>query len=344
MVLKSKNGKPKARVSSNAQNIPPRTSSSRFLAYRLRNIGEAARRHNLTRSTEYTPASFQKGKQRALVSDGNLCFPVSNPVPDVAMSQPNQRVTISRELRRPEFEPIDLKRIVEINDELTDVPLNVLSMQLELRSPEFLLSLASVTLNQEKGVVHCLPNEVPVTLSDSTLICPSHILAVTSTAASSDRRKVDLYPVHSLILATQCAKMMPFPPSPTIEAGQQAVKLPIVTIAIPHPESFRPLLLFLYSKNPAKLAKDLMPLAPPPKLFEDHSLIPGYAARLAKTFTEGALLRFAAHIFGLWKNVCAFSIDNRTLWTAMDILWDIYILALTSKVPTGRLAFVGAST
>ena len=158
------------------------------------------------------------------------------------------------------------------------------------------------------------------------------MLAVTNTQQPANRRKVNLYPVHSLVLAAQCAKMPPFPPTPTIPTDQpspQVIKLPVLFITIPHPESFTALLVYLYCKDPTKLAKDLMPLPPPPTLFEDHSQVMQYATKLAMTFTEVALLRIASLVHGLWQNVCAFSIDNETLWTTIDTLWEVFISALT---------------
>jgi hypothetical protein len=106
------------------------------------------------------------------------------------------------------------------------------------------------------------------------------------------------------------------------------IKLPVRLISIPHTESFTALLVYLYCKDPAKLAKDLMPLPPPTTLFEDHSQVNQYATKLATTFTEVALLRFAARVYGLWQNVCAFSIDDESLWTMIDTLWEVFISSL----------------
>ena len=189
-----------------------------------------------------------------------------------------------------------------------------------------------MTVLQKRGASTSLPNEVNVLVNNSTIIYPTHMLAVTNMQQPTNRRKVNLYPVHSLVLAAQCAKMPSFPPTPTISTDQQThqvIKLPVLFITIPHPESFTALLVYLYCKDPVKLAKDLMPLPPPMTLFEDSSQVVQYATNLAMTFTDGALLRFASLIHGLWRNVCAFSIDNDTLWTAIDTLWEVFISALT---------------
>ena len=196
----------------------------------------------------------------------------------------------------------------------------------------FAQSLNSVTVLQKKGMCNSLPNEVNVLVNNSTIIYPTHMLAVTNTQQPANRRKVNLYPVHSLVLAAQCAKMPPFPPTPVVSTDQQTpqiIKLPVLFITIPHPDSFSALLVYLYCKDPIKLAKDLMPLPPPTTLLEDPSHVVQYATKLAMTFTDVALLRFASLVHGLWQNVCAFSIDNETLWTTIDTLWEVFISALT---------------
>jgi hypothetical protein len=192
--------------------------------------------------------------------------------------------------------------------------------------------LGSVTVLQRTGTSNALPTEINVLVSDSTVIYPTHILAVTNIHQPANRRKINLYPVHSLVLAAQCAKMPLFPPTPAVSTDgptPQVIKLPVLFVTIPHPPSFTSLLVYLYCKNPMKLAKDLMPLPPPATLFEDHSQVIPYATKLAVTFTDVALLRFASLVHGVWQNACAFAIDDETLWTAIDTLWEVFISALS---------------
>jgi hypothetical protein len=62
-----------------------------------------------------------------------------NRVPDVEMGDDvprKTRISISRDLGRPQFEDIDPKRIAEIDEQLLDVPLDVIRMNLDLFAPE----------------------------------------------------------------------------------------------------------------------------------------------------------------------------------------------------------------
>lgn len=124
--------------------------------------------------------------------------------------------------------------------------------------------------------------------------------------------------------------MPAFPPTPTrIAAGQRKIKLPVFVLNIPHPESFRALLIHLYVKDPFRLVRDLMPLNPPPTLFSDPSQVSQYASKLAMTFTGGALINFSSRVHGLWQNSCAFGVDDDLLWMVIETLWEVYISALT---------------
>ena len=149
MVLSTKNGNSKPRVSSNGQNIPPRTSASRSLAHRLRSSVEATRRYNRTNNARPTPTEaippiqVRKGKKKALTTEKPLSFEVSDIVHHVtdvemgdATSPRKTRVTMSRELVRPQFDDINLKRIAEIDEQLIDVPLDVIRTTLDLFAPE----------------------------------------------------------------------------------------------------------------------------------------------------------------------------------------------------------------
>ncbi len=126
----------------------------------------------------------------------------------------------------------------------------------------------------------------------------------------------------------------PVMPLPDHRPGQQFIRVPVFPIGIPHPETFSPLLHFLYSKNQTKLIMDLVALPPPPMLFDDPNQLVEYANRLALTYTEVALVQFSARVHGLWQNACGFSIDNMQLWDTLDLLWEVLLTALA--IATGQ--------
>lgn len=96
-------------------------------------------------SAEVTsPGRIRKGKKKAsAIEEKPLTFDVGdvvNHVADVEMGDATvprkTRVNMTRDLLRPDFEDIDLKRIAEIDEQLMDVPLDVLRMNLDLFAPE----------------------------------------------------------------------------------------------------------------------------------------------------------------------------------------------------------------
>lgn len=95
--------------------------------------------------TEVIPSTrAQKGKKKAPTTEEKpLSFEICdivNHITDVEMgdatSPRKTRVSMTRELFRPKFEDIDLKRIAEIDEQLIDVPLDVVRMNLDLFAPE----------------------------------------------------------------------------------------------------------------------------------------------------------------------------------------------------------------
>jgi len=205
--------------------------------------------------------------------------------------------------------------------------------------------MQSVTIPKVKT----LPKDIDITVNDSTTIYPTHVLAVTNAkrddAKGNDARgRVGLYPVHSIIFAAHCARMPSFPPTlplPTEHSDQQSIRVPVFVIAVPHPETFAPLLVFLYVKNSLGLTQELLPIRPPPTLFEDRSQIIRYASELAKTFTEATLVLLAVKIHGFWQNVCAFVIDNEQLWDTLDVLWEVLLTALAISTGNPHLMIPG---
>lgn len=193
--------------------------------------------------------------------------------------------------------------------------------------------MQSVTIPKIKA----LPQEIEITVNDSTTIYPTHVLAVTNTKRDDTRGRVSLYPAHSVIFAAHCAKMPSFPPTlplPSEPSDLRSIRVPVFLINVPNPETFAALLIFLYVKNSMRLTMDLLPIRPPPTLFEDRSQIIRYASELAKTLTEAALVRLAVKIHGFWQNVCAFVIDNEQLWDTLDVLWEVSLTSLA--ISTGK--------
>ncbi|KAF9525271.1 hypothetical protein CPB83DRAFT_796601 [Crepidotus variabilis] len=341
--------------------MPPRQSSSRSLVHRLRGSLEAARRHTRLNSrasasgsspnvSVHLKKSATTATSRTRSSKGSskpLDFTVTilpAPISDVEMgdatastSAPRKtQVQMPRELPRPAFEEIDYERLTEIDDSLKDVPITFLRQHLHVMGQDFLQSLGSTTIPQSKT----LSKEIDIMINDMTSIAPSHVLAVTGPKRPGAKStKVSLYAVHSVVFAAQCSRMPKFPPMlplPPHQAGSQTVRVPVFPISVPHATSFPQLLKFLYCKRPTSLIREMIPLAPPPGLFEDQdpSQVIHYATELAKTFTDAKLVQVAGEVHGLWRNLCGFCVDDELLWNTLDLMWRICLTALA--ISTGK--------
>lgn len=177
-----------------------------------------------------------------------------------------------------------------------------------------------------------LPKELAIIVHDLSAELPSHLLAVQAlakpgrTLPPSTRAKVELYPVHHLVLATQCARLA-LPPSSRAAAtssGSQ-VTLPVVPIALPHPESFPLLHHWLYHHDAQAFLASLLPRLPGQAAVADPMRL---AAALADTFTPQLVLRHLMKAFGVYTNVCVLGIQDDRLWGLLNVAWEV--LALTA--------------
>jgi hypothetical protein len=190
-------------------------------------------------------------------------------------------------------------------------------------------SLGSVKVNSSKDK---LSKEISMLVNDATTILPTHMLAIFGKPPPGGPRKVTLYPVHSLVLATQCANLPKFPsalPVPLHEHGQQEVEVPVFSICLPSPPSYPQLSRYLYTKRIEPLLHAFLPRPPPPAFMDnrDRLLVP-FASDLASTFTLQALAKYAINLHGLWQNVCALGIFDDDLWDAIDVMWQTLLTSL----------------
>ena len=207
-----------------------------------------------------------------------------------------------------------------------------------------------------------LPDEVNVIIADHAALRtpaslvpshPTHVLAVwelphahpVHRKSSADaRRKVSLIPVHNLVLAMHCAKWFKLGPTNTSETpvidpqglpGTQ-ITLPVVPLAVPHPESFLLLLQAIYTHKASWLMDQLVPVQKPAVAFpsaanpapQNPHYILETGRRLAARYTPSALLEMVGAVVGLWQNAVYLGVSDRRLWTAMDWSYDMLLTGL----------------
>ncbi|KAF7792022.1 hypothetical protein EIP86_003049 [Pleurotus ostreatoroseus] len=306
--------------------------------------------------------------------------PVELEIRDVEMSDEvsvPQRVAgshtlrIPRTLRRPASSAIPQAAVHAADPQaLAGVPAPYVRDATRLLAPGMFKAAASVQLPAPKFTVppgHGLPKALPVRVRDRTAEPPSHLLAVQALARPTSpaththgrgRAKVELYPVHHLVLATQCARLsLPASsstsvPEPTPESTHTHT-LPVVPIALPHPDSFPLLHHHLYHHDAPALLAALLPPSPSPSsaspsasssplswsLAFAHALadLPSYAALLADTYAPRALLRRLLTAFGVYANACVLGVRDEGLWAVLGVAWEVLALAAAASAKKAQV-------
>ncbi|PIL28770.1 hypothetical protein GSI_08814 [Ganoderma sinense ZZ0214-1] len=290
------------------------------------------------------------------------------PTPKQAEVKPDT-LNLPRFLRRPPSSvwPVDFDRanIDACSPELEGVDFSYIMQGLEVTGPSMWNLVKTAHIDRTSmGRRAALPDEVNVIIADHAALCtpaniapshPTHVLAVwelphahpvhrKSAATADARRKVSLIPAHNLVLAMHCAKWFKLGPTNTSETrvldpqglpGTQ-ITLPIVPLAVPHPESFLLLLQAMYTHKASWLMDQLVPVQKPAVAFpsaanpapENPHYILETGRRLAARYTPSALLEMVGTVVGLWQNAVYLGVSDRRLWTAMDWSYDMLLTGL----------------
>ncbi len=191
-----------------------------------------------------------------------------------------------------------------------------------------------------------LPKTLLINVNDATsAMLPTHMAAVYSSAPSApEPRRVTMYPVHQSILSLYCANLPVLPPStPRSAIPNSSFQVPVVPLALPHPESFPVLTQFLYLKDMQSLFQTFLCLTPVNGLPEDldqtryDAFVTEYSTILARNYTTQRLASQAAKVHGFWRNACALGIFDVDLQTFFDLAWEVLMKALilsSNSAPT----------
>ncbi|KAG8216131.1 hypothetical protein J3R82DRAFT_8134 [Butyriboletus roseoflavus] len=263
-------------------------------------------------------------------------------IPDSAASSVcMSNVTLPRYLSRPSFRGIAKETITSVAPELADTELNYIREGLECLGPDMLQVLAGVKAEPTSNI---LPKDLTVVINDLSSDMPTHMLAVYSRhVPAATKRRVTLFPIHNIILATHCTNLPVLPASDVVrpDVAGSTVSVPVVPLCIPAPEVFPLLSTFLYTKRIDHLLASLLPCPAPHPLYRDDptservlTLLRQFAGKLATKHSAQALLAHAMAINGLWRNACALGINDEKLWCALDVAWEVLIIALA--LSTGK--------
>lgn len=147
-----------------------------------------------------------------------------------------------------------------------------------------------------------------------------------------------MYPVHAVVLASQCALLPPLPSSfPHPDSGLQ---LPVLPLALPSAEAFSILHSYMYTRRLDVVLKGLFPM---PAGFLDslsHETVQaalasgGVLHQLASYLCSSSssslqnLMVHAAHVKELWQDMAALGLHDPELWDTIDLAWEVILGAL----------------
>ncbi|KAG9308303.1 hypothetical protein JVU11DRAFT_9897 [Chiua virens] len=327
---------------SDSENTPPTHKSAKS---KIRGGIKDASRRRRARATggHHSPRSVmedanRKSSVRSQPSLINIELSRSSPSVQPAHStSPVSMVNVAlpRYLSRPVFSQIAKETITAVAPELAGTAIGYIREGLQCLGPDMLRVLTGVKTEPTSNI---LPQEMTVVVNDLSSDMPTHMLAVYARdVPAAAKRRVTLFPIHNIILATHCANLPILPESDVIRPSTtgSTVSVPVVPLCIPAPEVFPQLSTFLYTKRIDHLLASLLPCPVPQALYLDDptnervlSLLQQYASGLATTHNAQRLLTHAMMVNGLWRNACALGINDEKLWCALDVAWEVLMVAL----------------
>ncbi|KAG6812449.1 hypothetical protein H0H92_002817 [Tricholoma furcatifolium] len=347
------------RIASNVENTPP-SVRPKSLASRVFNHRRRARPSGSSSKFAAGQAARRSCKHRNHAKQ--LRFKVASiPPPDVKIAEASSSkvVTFSRELQKPEFREVSREALLAADPSFEEADPSFIREALESIGRHCLQSLASVCVEK---VPENIPPEIDIKLSPIEGFShtnPTHMLAifgqepaVSSSASSPEKkRKVTLYPVHSIYLAAHCASLPPFAPSASTSAdvaAGESFKIPVRSICLPCPDAFQRLSNFLYTKDASVLLSSLLPMTPPANIIsspssdseplpraEHRTLVSAFAYQIASTYTTQILVQHAVAVRGFWQNTCALGIHDEMLWEALEVAWLVILAAIAVGTGSG---------
>ncbi|KAF8452639.1 hypothetical protein L210DRAFT_3468701 [Boletus edulis BED1] len=328
---------------SDSENAPPTPSQPKSKVRGGIQGSSRRRRARSTGSPHHPRYAVGHAKQKATKQQSWLVNPSSN---DAASPYASPAVSMSafslpRYLSRPSFRQVTKATIASVAPELADTELGYIHQGLQCLGPRMLQVLAGVKAEPSSNV---LPLKLDVVVNDLSSDMPTHMLGVYSRhVPAAAKRRVTLFPIHNIILATHCANLPILPPSNVTrpDAAGATISLPMVPLCIPAPDVFPQLSMFLYTKRIDHLLTSLLPCPVPHALYRDDpkseavlALLQRFSDGLATSHSAETLFTHAMRVNGLWRNVCALGINDTKLWCALDVAWEVLMNALA--VSTGR--------
>ncbi|KAJ3798073.1 hypothetical protein GGU11DRAFT_682331 [Lentinula aff. detonsa] len=270
-------------------------------------------------------------------------------------------VTLPRALNQPPVsEPSEEAIAASTGPSYCGQPAAFVRDNLESSGPRSLRTLCSVVTQVDSAV---LPKELDIVVNDPAATdYPTHMLAVYAPVPKKPenapaswvppKTDVKMYPVHSLFMAAHCAKLGPFPPSPTAFESSPAsneprsITLPVRPLCLPSPSTFPYLLHYFYLRREEVLFRAFFPCEFSTEFVENctsEEEIRSLATHIGRTFNPSVILKHAKVIHGVWQNACALGAFDDALWMAIDSAYEVIINALAIGTGNPRAVYVAKS-
>jgi len=236
---------------------------------------------------------------------------------------------LPRTLVRPKVGEVDRKPIESAYPDLAHIPTEYIRKGLTVTGTEMLAAVANVHAQPPTST---LPRELEIVVNDMVAAhCPTHMLAIYSNNSAAQKRKVTLFPTHEIVLAAHCNNLPSFPASHP-DATNSTVRVPVVPLCLPSPETFSILQSYLYTKRTDALLATLLP-TPPSTLSDPNVPLPDMINRLVHHLAASgntlALARHALIINGVWRNACALGVYDDKLWSSVEVAWEAVVGAMS---------------
>ncbi|GJE93484.1 hypothetical protein PsYK624_096430 [Phanerochaete sordida] len=258
------------------------------------------------------------------------CTPAQHVYPE--QPQDSKAGAIPRVLARPPPQLIRQENVAVVDPELAKVPVQYVRDGLRLLGPQ----MWNVAQSVQVPPFDVAQTHTTVKVADTSAQMPTHLLAVYKRPAhgKASTRGVQLHATHNLVLAAHCAAIpvLPCDQTPQLSQAGDSTALPVLAMALPHPESFAAVHEYLYTHDRAVFAARIVPYpsarVAAPDAAHTHA---AWADRLAATYSQQVLLAHLAFAAGAYANMCALGIQDDGMWHALQASWTVLRGALQAQ-------------
>lgn len=252
---------------------------------------------------------------------------------------PTPTVQLPRTLARPPFAEVSREAIMAVAPELANVPAEYIRRGLRPKAHQMLAGIAALSMPTSMSKSQ-LPPSLSIQIrrtSSQQPTYPTHVLAVGSSKSSANEH-VLMFPIHDIVLASQCSSL-PRLPSSSLPSSS-TLHAPVLPLALPSPAAFQVIHTYLYNHSLGGVLQALFPLPSGFIQSLSHNTVQSTLAsgttlhQLSSYLCSSAgsslqlLTTHAAHVKELWQDMVALGLYDSELWDTVDLAWEVVLGAL----------------